>query len=231
VKLRLRSFRDFLRITLPAPPARVLEIGCADGALADALFEDGYEIVAIDPAAPQGAHFRRERLEDYEAEPGSFDAVVASLALHHVPDLDSALVKIARLLRPGGKLLLAEFAKERLAAQTARWYHAQRLALTAVGRDDSSVPADFAVWHEKWKQDRADVHPSSKLLPALASRFRELHLEWTPYLYSYRLDDSLEPAERALIASGEIEAVGYRYVGEGNEGTSTTTIPSRTDTG
>ena len=231
MKLRLRSFRDFLRAALPAPPARVLEIGCADGALADALVEHGYEVVAIDPNAPERAHFRRERLEDYEAEPGSFDAVVASLALHHVPDLDSALAKIARMLRPGGKLVLAEFAKERLADRTARWYHAQRLALTAVGREDASIPADFAVWHEKWKQDRADVHPSTTLLPALVSRFRELHLEWTPYLYSYRLDDTLEPAERALVASGEIEAVGYRYVGELSEGRSTTTIPSRTDTG
>jgi 2-polyprenyl-3-methyl-5-hydroxy-6-metoxy-1,4-benzoquinol methylase len=214
VRLRLRDFHAFLSTELPASPARVLEIGCADGELSRALEADGYEVVAIDPAAPDGPPFQRVRLEEYGGEPATFDAVVASLALHHVPDLDSAAAKIARLLRPDGRLILAEFAKERLAGRTARWYHAQRLALAAVGREDSSAPPEFDRWHTKWLHDRSDVHPAADLLAALSERFEQRRLEWTPYLYSYRLDDSLEPAERALIDSGELEAVGYRYVGE-----------------
>ncbi len=214
MKLRLRLFHDFLRSALPPPPARVLEIGCADGALADALVADGYDVVAIDPQAPDGRCFRRVRLEEYEDETGSFDAVVASLALHHVPDLGSSVAKIARLLRPEGRLVLAEFAKERLAGRTARWYHAQRRALDAVGRDDSAAPAEFERWHTKWLEDRREIHPAADLLAALSQRFDERRLEWTPYLFSYRLDDSLEPVERALVDSGEIEPVGYRYIGE-----------------
>jgi SAM-dependent methyltransferase len=214
VRLRLRDFHAFLSTELPASPAHVLEIGCADGELSRALEADGYEVVAIDPAAPDGAPFQRVRLEEYGGEHEPFDAVVASLAMHHVPDLAGAVAKIARLLRPDGRLVLAEFAKERLAGRTARWYHAQRLALAAVGREDSAAPPEFERWHAKWLEDRADVHPAADLLAALSERFEQRRLEWTPYLFSYRLDDSLEPAERALIDAREIEAVGYRYVGE-----------------
>jgi SAM-dependent methyltransferase len=214
VNLRLRSFHAFLSQALPAPPARLLEVGCADGALADALVADGYDVVAIDPAAPEGSHFRRVRLEDYQGEPGSFDAIVASLALHHVPDLSAAVAKLAELLQAGGPLVLAEFAKERLSGDTACWYHAQRLALAAVGREDSAAPADFERWHAQWLRDRTEVHPAAELLAALSERFDTVVLEWTPYLFSYRLDDSLEAAERVLIETGEIEAVGFRYVGE-----------------
>ena len=214
MRLRLRDFHAFLSTELPAAPARVLEIGCADGELSRALEAGGYEVVAIDPAAPDEPPFQRVRLEEYGGEPASFNAVVASLALHHVPDLDSAVAKIARLLRPDGRLVLAEFAKERLAGQTGRWYHAQRLALAAVGREDSAAPPEFERWHTKWLEDRSEVHPAAEVLAALSEQFEQRRLEWTPYLFSYRLDDSLEPAERALIDSGEIEAVGYRYVGE-----------------
>lgn len=214
MELRLRSFHAFLRESLPTPPARVLEVGCGDGALAIALAGDGYDVTAIDPDAPDGALFHRVRLEDYDGEAQSFDAVVASVALHHVHDLVAATARIEGLLRPGGRLVLAEFAKERITGATARWYHAQRRALAALGNEDAAIEADFEAWHGQWIRDRADIHPSPDLLAAVAGRFREVHVEWTPYLYSYRLDDSLEPAERAAIESGEIEAVGLRYVGE-----------------
>jgi SAM-dependent methyltransferase len=213
VNLRLRSFRAFLSETLPAPPARLLEVGCADGQLADALVADGYDVVAIDPQAPEGSHFRRVRLEEYDGEASSFDAVFASLALHHVPDLSAAVAKLSELLRPDGPLVLAEFAKERLSGDTARWYHAQRLALAAIGHEDSAATADFESWHAQWLQDRAEIHPAAELLSALSERFDTVALEWTPYLFSYRLDDSLEAGERALIETGEIDAVGFRYVG------------------
>lgn len=214
MRLRLRSFHAFLRTALPLPPAGLLEIGCGDGELALALVADGYDVTAIDPNAPVGDPFCRVRLEDYDGEETAFDAVVASLSLHHVPDLDAASSKIERLLRPGGLVVLSDFGKERLAGATARWYHAQRQALAAVGRDDAAIDADFETWHREWAHDRADVHPAADLLAALNARFREIDLAWGPYLYSFRLDDSVEPAERALIQSGEIEAVGFRYVGE-----------------
>ena len=44
--------------------------------------------------------------------------------------------------------------------------------------------------------------------------FVERALVEVPYLYAYRLDDAVEPVERALIEAGAIEATGVLYAGE-----------------
>jgi Methyltransferase domain len=46
-----RELEAFVRAALPAPPARVLEIGAGRGELAIALSKAGYAITAVDPAA------------------------------------------------------------------------------------------------------------------------------------------------------------------------------------
>ena len=56
--------------------------------------------------------------------------------------------------------------------------------------------------------------PSRSIRAELSSRFAERFFEWTPYLYSWRLDDALEPLERRLIAEGAINATGLWYVGD-----------------
>jgi ubiquinone/menaquinone biosynthesis C-methylase UbiE len=96
----------------------VLEVGCGSGDLALAVADAGYDVVAIDPKAPQGEIFRRTTLEEF-GEPGPFDAVVASLSLHHLHDLPGGLDKVARLLR--GPLVVNEFAWERLEPMTPEW--------------------------------------------------------------------------------------------------------------
>jgi SAM-dependent methyltransferase len=68
---------DFVTAQLPSGPARVLEVGCGHGRLARALDERGYQVVAIDPAAPEGAIFQSVSLAEF-ADPTPFDAVVAS---------------------------------------------------------------------------------------------------------------------------------------------------------
>jgi SAM-dependent methyltransferase len=109
---------EFVLSQLPSPPARVLEVGCGNGELARALEGAGYEVVAIDPEAPEGAIFRRTTIEAFD-EAGPFDAVVASLSLHHVEDLGGVLDKLARLLR--GPLILNEHAWDRLEPMTPEW--------------------------------------------------------------------------------------------------------------
>jgi SAM-dependent methyltransferase len=109
---------DFVLSQLPSPPARVLEIGCGEGELARELAAARYDVVAIDPEAPDGPIFRRTTIEAF-ADPGPFDAVAASLSLHHVHDLGGVLDKVVRLL--DGPLILNEHAWDRLEPMTAEW--------------------------------------------------------------------------------------------------------------
>jgi SAM-dependent methyltransferase len=109
---------DFVLSQLPPPPCRVLEVGCGDGELARALAGGGYDVVAIDPEAPEGEIFRRTTIEAFD-EPGAFDAVVASLSLHHVHDLGQVLDKLVRL--SPGPLVVNEFAWDRYEPMTPEW--------------------------------------------------------------------------------------------------------------
>jgi SAM-dependent methyltransferase len=109
---------DFVLSQLPPTPARVLEVGCGEGELARGLAVARYDVVAIDPEAPDGPIFRRTTIEAF-TDPGPFDAVVASLSLHHVHDLAGVLDKLVRLL--DGQLILNEHAWDRLDPMTPEW--------------------------------------------------------------------------------------------------------------
>jgi len=94
-------------------PGRVLEVGCGWGELAEWIERDtGAEVVAID-LSPRMVELARERgvdarVADVQELPfadGEFDVVVAAWMLYHVPDLDRGLAELARVLRPGGRLV------------------------------------------------------------------------------------------------------------------------------
>ena len=210
--LRNRLFLELVLAHVPPPPARVLEVGCGRGELALALDEHGFDVVAVDPEAPEGPVFRQVALEDFWDE-RRFDAVVASLSLHHIPNLDGALGAIASFLPPGGPLVIQEWASERLAGRTARWWYEQRRTLASVGRADSEVQDDYVAWTRHNEEHLADLHRTPALRDAIGARFLERFFEWRPYLYSWRLDDTLEPLERALVEEGAIEATSWLYVG------------------
>lgn len=96
----------------------MLEVGCGEGELARGLAAARHDVVAIDPEAPDGPIFRRTTIEAF-SDPGPFDAVVASLSLHHVHDLGGVLDKLVRLL--DGPLILNEHAWDRLEPMTPEW--------------------------------------------------------------------------------------------------------------
>lgn len=186
------NLEPFVADHLPAAPARVLEIGCGSGALAHAMARLGHDVLAIDPAAPEGDLFRRVSLEQF-GDPGPYDAVVASRSLHHINDLAAAIDKIAALLPPVGRFLLHEHAWDRIDEPTQRWYREQG------GSGD-------------WRAEHADLHGSEAMRAELEPRFRERYFEWTPYLHS---ELHVEPElERRAIEAGEIRATGFLYVGE-----------------
>jgi SAM-dependent methyltransferase len=197
----------FVAEHLPSAPARMLEVGCGRGDLARALAQAGHDVVAIDPDAPAGELFRATSLEEF-ADPEPFDAVVASLALHHVTDLPGALDKIESLLRPTGWLIVNEHAVDRLDEPTADWY----LEKLAEIRPDA--PPSLEQCRHEWENDHAGLHGYAAMRRELDRRFTERFFAWMPYLYGELTGAVSEPEERALIDADAIRAMGFRYVGE-----------------
>jgi len=120
----------FVRANLPAPPMRLLEIGAGDGALARALAQAGYEVLAIDPE-PAGADVRPVALHELDEPSASFDAAVAVTSLHHVEPLEGSLRRLAQLLKPEGVLAVDEFDVAAFDERAAEWWLRQRHALGA----------------------------------------------------------------------------------------------------
>ncbi|HLM33662.1 MAG TPA: class I SAM-dependent methyltransferase [Gaiellaceae bacterium] len=197
---------------LAAPPARVLEIGCGAGKLALELAEAGYDVLAIDPDAPMGPIFRQTTLEKLD-EPGDFDAVVASCSLHHIHDLEAAVERIEILVRPGGRLILVEFAWELMDPDTADWYLGQELALQAAGRI-GHVPRSMEEALVEWDEEHRGLHTGEAMRASLSRRFRELRFERTPYLHRTLGGVASEALEQTLVDAGAIRALGFCWVGE-----------------
>lgn len=96
------------RLTSFGPGARVLEVGCGQGHLTRALAAQGVDIIGIDanPNAPEIAGnglVRCMKAESLDFDDNTFDVVISVHALEHIPDLESALSEIARVLKPGGE--------------------------------------------------------------------------------------------------------------------------------
>jgi SAM-dependent methyltransferase len=199
------NLQSFIEAHLPLAPARVLEVGCGQGELARAIAVSGYEVVAIDPDAPKGELFQAVSLEEF-ASTDPFDAVVASRALHHIPDLPNAVAKIARLLRQEGRFILDEHACDRLDEQTARWYLERRAC-------EPDAPSSLETCLADWEADHRDLQGYAAMRKELDRHFSERFFAWTPYLYG-ELASVDEEEERALIEAGAIRAMGFRYVGE-----------------
>jgi SAM-dependent methyltransferase len=206
----LIPFEEFARQHLPAPPARLLEIGCGRGELTTALAVAGYEILGIDPAAPTGDLFRRLMLEDLD-DPGPYDGVLAAFSLHHIRDLDAALGKIVSLLAPGGVFVVDEFAWDLLDGRTLDWLHGQRGALAAAGRGEAPGSSDEL--RADWEAEHLGLHGEQALRSALAARFEERAFVRTPFLHRLLGGVSTEVLEQALVDAGAIKALGFRWAG------------------
>ncbi len=194
---------SFVSEALPPPPLRVLEVGAGDGELASALGERGYDVVAIDPASESSA-VRRVPLHALSEPPGSFDAAVAVLSLHHVEPLHESCARLADVVRPGGILILDEIDFGRFDERAAGWWLEQR---GGVSNGHSDSPAEIVAHH------RDHCHMLTSLQSALEEWFELTAPVRGPYLYRWNLGPELRATEVELIASGDLAATGARLVG------------------
>jgi SAM-dependent methyltransferase len=96
-----------------AVPQRVLEVGPGPGEVSEQMQRElGAEVVAVDVSArmvelarARGVDARVGDVQELPFADAAFDLVVAAWVLFHVPDLDRGLEEIARVLRPGGRLV------------------------------------------------------------------------------------------------------------------------------
>lgn len=109
-------WRGWQARVLPHARGRVLDVGCGTGALLERLAARG-EAVGLDLSPGMLAKAARRHGErgsgaalvcaDVQQLPfrdGAFDSVVSTFAINAVPDLDSALAEMLRVLRSGGSL-------------------------------------------------------------------------------------------------------------------------------
>jgi SAM-dependent methyltransferase len=94
---------------------RVLEVGCGWGEFAARIRDELDAVVVAIDLSPRMVELARERdidarVGDVQELPfgnGEFGCAVANWMLYHVPDIDRGLAEIARVLRPGGRLVAA----------------------------------------------------------------------------------------------------------------------------
>ena len=97
---------------------RALDVGCGTGALAHVLAPLVGEVVGVDSSeeylaaaredAPAGCTFVRGDAEALPFPYGDFDLVGCLRVLHHVPRPELVVSELARVTRPGGRILLAD---------------------------------------------------------------------------------------------------------------------------
>jgi 2-polyprenyl-3-methyl-5-hydroxy-6-metoxy-1,4-benzoquinol methylase len=91
---------------------RLLEIGCGNGAAMRRMAELGWEVEGVDfdekaveLARSSGLEVRLGSIDAQGYAADSFDAVVMSHVLEHVPDPRALLAECRRILKPGGRLV------------------------------------------------------------------------------------------------------------------------------
>ncbi len=119
---RLNPLRaEFVQARAPLRAARVLDVGCGGGLLAEALCRAGARVSAVDLAPTMIEVARLHALEarldiDYRvasttdllgSEAGGYDVVTCMEMLEHVPTPDRTLAELGTLLRPGGSLFVS----------------------------------------------------------------------------------------------------------------------------
>lgn len=115
---------------LSRSPKRVLDVGCGEGRFCRMLGHHGLKVTGIDPTTkliaaarvrdPEGTYIEAAA-EELPFEDESFDLVVSYLSLIDISDFRTSIREMARVLSPGGALLIANLSGFNTASIDTGW--------------------------------------------------------------------------------------------------------------
>ena len=205
----------------------MLDVGCGTGTLAIEVQRrvgSAGRVVGIDPSAEQIARARAKAarrnlpiefqigvIEQLAFPDQTFDVVLSTLMMHHLPASlkRQGLVEIARVLKPGGRLVIADFTRKQERAGQAARFHAGGSSLHEL----AALVADAGftqVETEEMRPPRFSAFPGAGFVRASKSSKgltwrRERQKQWLRTLQAWR---------------AEWVTVLRQYPGNGNHGTS-----------
>lgn len=110
------SNRRLIRACLDAaalrPPGVMADLGCGSGVFTSLLTDAGFTATGVDLSPRMielartrypGSKFIHGDVESLPFEDGSFDGVLLSGLLHHLPDPTACIREVRRILKPGGR--------------------------------------------------------------------------------------------------------------------------------
>jgi demethylmenaquinone methyltransferase/2-methoxy-6-polyprenyl-1,4-benzoquinol methylase len=165
-----RSWRRATAAAVGAKPGeRVLDLAAGTGTSSVALAASGAGVVACDFSLGmlrEGTRRNEHRRVSYVAGDGlrlpfadaSFDAVTISFGLRNLHDLDAGLRELARVTKPGGRLVVCEFSHPTWRPFRSVYVDYLMRALPAIATRVSSNPEAYVYLAESiraWLDQRA----------------------------------------------------------------------------
>lgn len=123
-RMRDEMFGDRFHLSALAafadPDATIGDLGCGTGQVSAALAPFVAQVIGVDSSAAmlqaarrrlqghRNIDLRRGHLESLPIDDCRLDAATMMLVLHHIPEPARALADVARVMKPGGKLILVD---------------------------------------------------------------------------------------------------------------------------
>lgn len=157
-------FPIFREVLSARPGTRALDVGCGEGQLCRLARDLGVGITGLDPtrallgtarARDPGGAYVEGRAEALPFPDAAFDLVLSCVALVDIADVGRAIPEMARVLRPGGRALVANTHSLFSAGQPRGWIRDMAGRPLHYPVDDYLEPRSFRA---EWRGIAIDNH-------------------------------------------------------------------------